>query len=133
MFSDYQCEQFLLSPSKFVTIYQNYYVLEFMPFDLAWNSTTDVFDQIPHSCHFVLHIAVNTNPSETFVFTVIWRTKWHECGIWSKTSVEEFQGMNSSSNFGKLQQILMVITKIAHTGDQKTLFIYWKLFGVRCT
>ena len=51
---------------------------------------------------YVLHIAVTTNPSETFVFTVIWRTKWHECGIWSKTSVEEFQGMNSSSNFGKL-------------------------------
>ena len=49
-------------------------LLEFMPFDLAWNSTTDVFDQIPHSCHFVLHIAVNTNVSEGFVVTAIWST-----------------------------------------------------------
>ena len=49
-------------------------LLEFMPFDLAWNTTTDVFDQIPHPCHFVLHIAVNTNVSEGFVFTAIWST-----------------------------------------------------------
>ena len=45
-----------------------------MPFDPAWNSTTDFFNQIPHSCHFVLHIAVNTNVSEGFVFTAIWST-----------------------------------------------------------
>jgi hypothetical protein len=57
-----------------VTFYKIHTLLEFMSFDLAWNSTTDVFDQIPHSCHFVLHIAVNTNVSEGFVFTAIWST-----------------------------------------------------------
>ena len=32
------------------------------------------FDQHPHFCHFVLHIAVNTNVSEGFVVTAIWST-----------------------------------------------------------
>ena len=56
---------------KSIRVYQNW---EFMPFNLAWNSTTDIFDQHSLFCHFVLHIAVNTNVSEGFVFTAIWST-----------------------------------------------------------
>ena len=78
---DKQCS-LITSVSNFCYHHQNllqFYslpklLLEFMPFDPAWNSTTDVFDQIPHFCHFVLHIAVNTNVSEGFVFTAIWST-----------------------------------------------------------
>ena len=56
---------------KSIRVHQHW---EFMPFNLAWNSTTDIFDQHSLFCHFVLHIAVNTNVSEGFVITAIWST-----------------------------------------------------------
>ena len=45
--------------------------IEFMLFDLAWNSTTYFFINITIFLYFVLHMAVNTNVSEQFVITAI--------------------------------------------------------------